>query len=375
MVSATLTRKRATSTASSTSPAGKKIEKVGSRMSISSVTSSTTTDDKTPRKHLTSVLGISISQARCDKYLKSVINDPADVSILRDLKTYFGTNALLKEKVEALEDELTGIRREEKTADDASRKDLTKRSGEITKQLGSSELKEMVSKLKEHREVVKRVIRLSKDVPIALATAGDYIVTDLIMFAMDYVLDKTKNRTVEIRHLFADGYDKTKVYQIVHGLKTFSDYEKTKDQEKSKPAPVEEEEDEQPDTTGSESEADSNAIVLDRYVHNLIDKIKKDEKVTKYKNIRVSKAVKKFMSNLIIDFLDKIAVYSNVIVHNITFVRTLTSSHITNIIRLILSNKIAENEVFNEINTNINSKIELFKQHNSTKPDTAVATP
>ena len=370
MVSTTVSRSKK----APTTVAPLKITKVESVASMS-----TDVSGKSPRKHITAVLGIYTSHARIDKYLKGSMNVPSDIGRCKEIKTALSNKNT--DEFENLFKDITKLKKDIKPEMTAAEKNAVNKKVDAKLKTLSADAKANYEMFVEQKDIIKRIIRLSKEVPIAIAIVSDFIIRDLITFGIERALTKNdksdKKRastTVNLSHLFEEGYDNTKVYPMISTLKTFEKYVKTPELLKKAKKLTEEEtgsDAKSDDDTSSSEEGDN--INFKRYIQKFIkEDIRNDPK---YNTIRVSNYVKEFLSNLIVDLLERISMYSKIIVHNIAGARTLNTDYLINIIKLFMSHRDPGFVVFNDISSIIQDKLKKNQDYHKSKLKKDVVIP
>jgi hypothetical protein len=220
-------------------------------------------------------------------------------------------------------------------------------------------------------DLTKKIVRLSSEVSVVVATMCDFIVDDIITFAMDYVL-ATNKKQVQPQHLVAPGIEGIKSYPFIRNLPVFVQERARVAQEQAKLAAARTADAttaENPAVTDdSESDADDSDYKQNNfvtYVTNAICKVKQNDR---YATMRISLDVRKYLSNLIICFIKRISNMAQIIVQDISDVRTLNPEHVVNIIKWILRDEQSPDAVFQEIKGRIEEKLVLYKKHNTDTP-------
>ena len=317
------------------------------------------------RRHLTTALNMYISPARCQRHMKINLGD-SDVN--RRIKEIDEQLSKVKPAVESVNKIVLQVRELRK------KQKLTKVPTELAKWntdinvlnkklVDTASLKAVVTLNEERNELNKKIVRLSSDVSLVVATLCDYIVEDITIFAMDTVLSKGKKQVQE-HHLVGTGIELIKTYPLIRNLPVFTQKRTTITEPTVE---VIEAEVGASDTEGAENSDDdatgtSNKINFQTYVTNALQNLKKTEK---YEKIRIARAVRIYLSDLVIAFIKRISNISQVIVQDISDVRTLNTEHVVNIVKLILSDEGSDSAIFTEIRAKVNEKLELYKEHHS----------
>ena len=113
-----------------------------------------------------------------------------------------------------------------------------------------------------------------------------------------------------------------------------------------------------PDADSEEDEEHKTTFFT--YVDNAIKTVKKDEG---YKNIRISNRVREYCSDLVSEFLVKVADLARIIVQQVMGVRTLNADHIKAIVTLLLSNEGRSDEEIDPIVELVDEKLQIYSDH------------
>jgi hypothetical protein len=379
---------------------------------------------KKTRHQLTTILDIDISQARCATHLKQNLGDEeieAEIKELRkELKDVRNTiltpkeieshiNSLRKRLAKA-KDRKSKTATKKKTAKDdeieldtqieSQIEDLnTKLSQEVTA-LQRKEAEEKIAELKEQIDAKsKSLIRLSSEAPIASAIVIDYTIKELIEHGLSQAKAED-GKLLEVKHIHTGPVTELTTYPLVRTLRAFKGYspehedevmkQKTEENKKAKEAreakkaaavaakkaalaaakkagaaakvkiEAEDEEDD-PDKDGEHSKT-----TFFTYVDNAVKTVKKNDN---FKNIRISNRVREYCSNLVTEFLMKMAQLAREHVQKAIGVRTLNASHIKAIISFILINEDRSKEEISPIIDLVNAKLSTYGEHQKTEKD------
>lgn len=327
-------------------------------------TISVASESKT-RRHLTSVLDINISQARCHRHLKQNLSDATVTQEINSLRETLKDNTKVVEvaKINSQIKDLTRKQRDTKNVAEKA-KIQAQINGLMNTLQTNAELKTVVDTTLRINELNKKIIRLSSEVSVVVATVCDFMVEDIVTFGLEHVLSN-KKKQVQPYHLVEAGVENIKSYPLIRNLSVFltekAKLEKPKTVEEPKTETVEGATTEDSETEADDTDVNTNNFVT--YVNNAIIKVKSNEK---YAPTRITKGVRKYLSNLIICFIKRISNIAQIIVQDITDVRTLNPEHVVNIMKWILKDEQACDSIFEEIKTKVEEKRQLYKQHCST---------
>ena len=327
-------------------------------------TISVASESKT-RRHLTSVLDINISQARCHRHLKQNLSDATVTQEINSLRKTLKDNTKVVEvaKINSQIKDLTRKQRDTKNVAEKV-KIQAQINGLMNTLQTNAELKTVVDTTLRINELNKKIIRLSSEVSVVVATVCDFMVEDIVTFGLEHVLSN-KKKQVQPYHLVEAGVENIKSYPLIRNLSVFlaekAKLDKPKTVEEPKTEAVEGATTEDSETEVDDTDVNNNNFVT--YVNNAIIKVKSNEK---YAPTRITKGVRKYLSNLIICFIKRISNIAQIIVQDITDVRTLNPEHVVNIMKWILKDEQACDSIFEEIKTKVDEKRQLYKQHCST---------
>jgi hypothetical protein len=350
-----------------------------------------------------------MSPTRCEKAIKRVINDESDVDRHKALKASF--TEMFKDKADQrqqikdlykevgkLEKKLADIERKLETGEATVAEKNTQKKlidSKLKSVLTTPELKKGYEIHSEQKEVGKRIIRLAKNVPIATSILGDYIVREVITFAIEHVALKTKLKTVDLKHVFSEGHDAMKVYPIIRTLRTWEKYvlnpdllQKVTKKKAKKTGEEVEEADEAVEEPVEESAPSSNGdptkpINFGRYINKLIKydikpRIKADPKFAERSSIRVSCHVIEFLSEILVDLLEMISLQSRIMMRRVT-VNTLNAATLVDVVKMHVVYRDAEFASFSDIEKTVEDKLteydEQVKEQQKARAEKKTAAP
>lgn len=322
-------------------------------------TISVASESKT-RRHLTSVLDINISQARCHRHLKQNLSDATVTQEINSLRETLKDNTKVVEvaKINSQIKDLTRKQRDTKNVAEKA-KIQAQINGLMNTLQTNVELKTVVDTTLRINELNKKIIRLSSEVSVVVATVCDFMVEDIVTFGLEHVLSN-KKKQVQPYHLVEAGVENIKSYPLIRNLSVFLTEKAKLDKPKTETVEGATTEDSETEVDDADVNNNNNFVT---YVNNAIIKVKSNEK---YAPTRITKGVRKYLSNLIICFIKRISNMAQIIVQDITDVRTLNPEHVVNIMKWILKDEQACDSIFEEIKTKVDEKRQLYKQHCST---------
>ena len=395
----------------------------------------TEAEAKKTRHQLTTILEIDISQARCATHLKQNLGDEeieADIKGLRkdlkDARDMVLTPKEIESRINLLRKRLEKAKdRKSKSASKSKKaakddeieietqiesqiEDLnTKLSQEVT-DVQRKEAAARIASLKEQIDAKsKALIRLSSEAPIASAVVIDYTIKELIEHGLSQA-KAADGKLLEVNHIHTGPVTELTTYPLVRTLKSFKNYspeheeeimkQKTEENKKAKEAREAkkaaaaatkkaalaaakkagtaaktagaskvEAEAEEGDDDDTDKDGDHSKTTFFTYVDNAVKTVKKDER---FKSIRISNRIREYCSNLVSEFLVKMAQLAREHVQKAMGVRTLNASHIKAIISFILINEDRSKEEISPIIDLINAKLSTYGDHQKTEKDRKV---
>lgn len=391
----------------------------------------TEAESKKTRHQLTTILEIDISQARCATHLKQNLGDEeieADIKELRkalkEARDMILTPKEIESRINLLRKRLEKAKERKSKSTSKSKKAVKDDEIEIETQIESqiedlntklsqevtdSQRKEAAAKITELKEQIdaksKALIRLSSEAPIASAVVIDYTIKELIEHGLSQA-KAADGKLLEVNHIHTGPVTDLITYPLVRTLKSFKDYspeheeeimkQKTEENKKAKEArevkkaaaaaakkaalaaakkagtaskTVKVEAEAEEDDDDADKDGDHSKTTFFTYVDNAVKTVKKDER---FKSIRISNRIREYCSNLVSEFLVKMAQLAREHVQKAMGVRTLNASHIKAIISFILINEDRSKEEISPIIDLINAKLSTYGEHQKTEKDRKV---
>lgn len=277
--------------------------------------------EKRIRLQLTNILGVNISQARCLSHLKYHLSDSVVDAQIREVRSQMKAINLT----------------------DADREVLRTKIVEFS----------------------KNVVRISSETPIAVATICDNFVKEFIKHGMNQAI-AVDRKNVDIKHLHNGDLKSLVYYSVFKNLTSFVNYDPVQEDElrkeraianKNKKVPVVAVEPTSETETDEDSTTKTSFIT---YVENAIKTIKKEEM---YSSLRINTRVREYLSDLITELIQRIAVLSKIVVQNVMSVRTMNADHIKSIIHLILADDKHTDARIEQVMLTITDKLKLYQDH------------
>ena len=273
-------------------------------------------EKKSSRQQISKLIGINLSVSRVRKHVDKC-NVNADIeSACTELKALLeqekggkkvDLKKISKETASLIDKAYETIYDVRKAKHDAMKKKLTgsKNAADIKKLKDLEVFTNKTGKLSEKIEYVSKLrCRFSNDASVVLSSVLDYVVQNLVRVAM--VNARTHGKAIiQVSHIVQGDFDKIEVYPLVRQLEAVQ-----------KAMRAGEEADEEEDIEGTEvvnaeadEEDDKNGSSFEFYV-NLICKGVKDKLVEseeQYQPIRISKNIRKFCSDVVVQLIERIS--------------------------------------------------------------------
>jgi hypothetical protein len=316
--------------------------------------------EKKTRQQLTSILAISISQARCQTHLKHNLGDE-------------GTEKSIKE-----------LRQQLKAAKE--QKDAPKEKA----------LKAAIADLS------KTLVRISSETPIAVAVVMDSMVKELIRHGMDQAIAGDR-KIVEVAHLHDGSPEGLLYHPLFAKLPSITEYNPDHEEElrkeraaankaakearEAKKAAADEKKTaakgakgakgakaaapEQPEDDEDEDDhAEHTKTTFFTYVENALKAVKKDDP---YRTMRVSNRVREYLSELVTEGIARIARLARLLVQKVVVVRTMNADHIKATISFLMADGGRSAGQIAEVEGQIDAKLEVYHDHLKSEKDKKAA--
>lgn len=227
-------------------------------------------------------------------------------------------------------------------------------------------------------ELNKNLIRISQYTPHAIAIISDSVVKDVIRYGITQLL-KGGKKSLDISYFYTDDIQSLPLYPLFKSLSSYVEGRKRVDDlikrkpSKKKGDETEDEETNAADATGAETDAEEvgSNMSFNTYINNAILEVKKSFDV----KITIGTKVKKYLSDLIIELIKRIALITKSLIRNIINVRTIAPSHIKAVISLLLLDGNVSESSADEVLLFIDEKIKIFQQAAIKVEEVVVDTP
>jgi hypothetical protein len=177
----------------------------------------------------------------------------------------------------------------------------------------------------------------------------DLMIEDLTLNVMDEII-KNKKSIINLKYVYSAATD-SPLYPIYSSLPSFVNG-KTSTEESTEVKEVSEESTEPVEETSESSEEEStHSINFEFYVRKICNKLKKNKE--EYAKIKVSNNYQKFCSNLVLEFLDRVAPLTSILLEVMT-TKTITNLVFETILKLQLFDNDKKDEILQEVKTRLN---------------------
>lgn len=217
-------------------------------------------------------------------------------------------------------------------------------------------------------ELNKNLIRISQYTPHAIAIVSDSVVKDIIRYGITQLLNSGK-KSLDISYFYTNGIQELNLYPLFKSLSSYVEGSKrVEEPTKKKVSKKKGEETEDEEVNAAESGADTDAgaetdtegtsMSFNTYINNAILEVKKSFDV----KITIGTKVKKYLSDLLIELIKRIALITKSLIRNIINVRTIAPNHIKAVISLLLLDGNVSESAADEVLVFIDEKIKVFQQ-------------
>ena len=231
---------------------------------------------------------------------------------------------------------------------DAKLKELKEQQKSITDENSN----EFIENKKKMDDLNKQIFRTNQYTPYVVSIISDYMFKELVSHGFNQVLQSGK-KTLDITHFYSGDLNQLTSFSLFKNLPTYANFDlQSVDPKKKKDDEVE----------PTESVENSTNMSFVTYVTNGIVWIKNEKNV----NITIGTRVKKYLSDLIVDFIKKLALITKTLL-KVMNVRTINGNHIKAAIHILLIEGNVPEEICESILSFISSKMTLFQNEQQLK--------
>jgi hypothetical protein len=217
-----------------------------------------------------------------------------------------------------------------------------------------NELKSNKSKIDE---LNKNLIRISQYTPHAVAVICDLVVKDMISCGINQISQSGK-KTLDTSYFYSSNLNESNLYPLIRTLPTYIDGAKLEDVTKKKLKKGDEEDLAQNDDGDTDVEELGSNMTFTTYINKAIIDVKKSFDI----KLTIGTKVKKYLSDLLIELIKRLAVMTKSLLKNVINVRTIAPNHIKAIISLILLDGNITDLEIEKLLLTIDEKLKLFQQ-------------
>jgi hypothetical protein len=217
-----------------------------------------------------------------------------------------------------------------------------------------------LSNKKKIEELNKLLIRNSYFTPHSIAIICDYVFKDLVKHGFEQVA-KSGKKTLDVVHFYDENVKTINSYSIVKNLATYTNFDLTEAKKDKKKAAAETPSQEEP---AQQLEQSDNSMSFITYIINGINWYKSVNGL----NITIGTRVKKYLSDLIIDLINKLALITRVLI-NIMNIKTASPDHIKTAVKILLISENTTEQAMSEILSFMDDKLIIFKQSEKNSKD------
>ena len=293
--------------------------------------------DKPKRVQTTSLLGTSVSNARCATHVKRALGGSPGKTGLPDLRKALAAAKAANNAVDA------------------------------------------ESFQQQIDEIVHSSIRVSADHSIAMSVVADGILNELIRFGMDQSIACKTSKMVGVAHLHNGAVADLTFYPLFANCVAWKKYDPVFEEElKAKraaankaireardakkaagtgvvelsPAVVTDDDEDSSDATGK--------TTFMTYVDDAVKKVRTDEQ---YAAHRVHCRVREYLSDLIAQVIAHLTTLGKIVVQNAAEVRTMNPEHLKVVIMLLMMNDGKNKDTIDKILSTIDEKLSIYQAH------------
>jgi hypothetical protein len=243
----------------------------------------------------------------------------------------------------------------------------------VLKELQKTTTEENELKLNKSKidELNKNLIRISQYTPHAAAIICDLVVKDMISCGINQISQSGK-KTLDTSYFYSSNFNESSLYPLIRTLPTYIEGSKLEDSTKKKLKKGEEEDLAQNDD-GADTDAEESGsnMTFTTYINKAIIDVKKSFDI----KLTIGTKVKKYLSDLLIELIKRIALMTKSLLKNVINVRTIAPNHIKAIVSLLLlDGNVSEVEIEKLLLT-IDEKLKLFQQSMVKELKTVEAVP
>jgi hypothetical protein len=218
-----------------------------------------------------------------------------------------------------------------------------------------------VTNKKKIEDLNKLLIRNSYFTPHTIAIICDYVFKDLVKHGFEQVA-KSGKKTLDVVHFYDEDVKSINSYSIVKNLSTYTNFDFTEvKRDKKKPGV------DTPQEELQQLDPPDNSMSFITYIINGINWYKSVNGL----NITIGTRVKKYLSDLIIDLICKLALITRVLI-NIMNIKTASPDHIKTAVKILLISENTADHAISEILSFMDDKLIIFKQNEKNAKDSAV---
>ena len=179
----------------------------------------------------------------------------------------------------------------------------------------------------KHAAVARIKDRISDSTPIVLTCVIEQMLSQLVAAGFRHATDIAKRRTLQVSHLTADDtLASVALSSLYSGLDSYRHPERYEKQEA-----VEGEEEE---AAADESDDDDHdRSQFSSYVTRIMKNVRESE--DDFKNLRVAKQVTQFVNDLVVDFVQRVGVYSEILL-SVKDARTISQEVVLSAVKLMV---------------------------------------
>jgi hypothetical protein len=288
------------------------------------------------KKVITNILNITITPARCSVYLKKSLN-----------------NTELEAKQKALKQKLVDIQ----------------------------DVEEINTIKSELTSISKQIIRTTSEVPAIIAVLCNNFITELIKNTFtDAVNSNNTKKNIDINFIKSCMKPDNMYYSFYYKAPSVLNYNpelyktvkkvSNKNAANAETTTTSSSGDEKPDPEIQTKKTSKNEIAFVTFVDNIIKPFKQ---MDEYKEkVKINSEVKLFLSNLIIDFINRFITLSKIIARDIIGSRTININYIKAIVHMFMKDDNIDDEKIEHVTSTIDQSLDTFHQYYKNEKDNKI---
>lgn len=265
------------------------------------------------------------------------------------IKNYVNKEKLNKELDQLIEK----VKKNEESLDSLVTEEVQKKVGNILKEKEEKGEQNIDINAVTVDVLSKQRFKFSNTSFKVLSVFSDMMIEEVTQYAMAELI-KNKKSIINSKYVFNDEIKNGRLYKIYSSLPTFTSFQTTDvvtETTTEEEIPVETSVDEAAEQVAEMSVSHEKKINFEFYIKRICNKIKTSNE--EFSNVKVSEKYQKFCSNLILDFLDRVAPLAKIILE------VMSTKTITNLVFLtVIKTQLWEVPAYESIISELKQRLE-----------------